>query len=327
MITKVTLEAVAAELYAVLPGDFVGARTAYAKEARASGDAALARRIKVLKKPTKAAWATNLLVRGDREQVDALLSLGAELRDAQERLAGDELRALSSRRRALVGGLVTTARRLAEEAGDPLGDPGAEEVAQTLNAALTDAAAAAALDTGLLVDTLAATGFEPVDLDGKVAVPEAVGEVQTRPRLRAVPSPPTEPAEPKKPAAKKPAEKSAPKKPAAKKPAKKKPEPKKAPPKDDRSAAEAKAERRRKAAEADLAAARAAVEEAEERTASARAVVADLDQRRTALLDQLAALDREIAAAQRDVKAARQARAAAERAEAKAQRAVDRAAP
>lgn len=88
----VAIEDVAHELYGALPADFVSTRTAAAKEARASGDAPLARRIAALRKPTKAAWATNLLVREERSRVEALLELGTELRDAQERLDAAVLR-------------------------------------------------------------------------------------------------------------------------------------------------------------------------------------------------------------------------------------------
>lgn len=322
------VDEVAQALYVTLPADFVGARTAYAKEARADGDASSARRIGRLRKPTKSAWATNLLVRADPGRLDALQALGAELRSAQDRLAGAELRALASRRRDLVADLVAEARRLADEAGDPLGGPGADEVAQTLNAALTDAAAAAALDTGLLVDALVATGLEPVELDGKVALPESVGEVAERPRR--APSPtqpaPTRKARPRKapPEKKKPARREEPEErvedTAAEKAAAKA---------EEKAAARAaeerrRAERRRSDAEDRLVAARRAIEQAEQQTTSARGALDDLEQRRTALQDELARLDHDIAAAQRDVREARQARTAAERAEAKAQRAIDR---
>ena len=57
------LESTAAELYGLAPGDFVAARTAAEKQARAEGDRELAGKIRALGKPTAAAWVANQLVR------------------------------------------------------------------------------------------------------------------------------------------------------------------------------------------------------------------------------------------------------------------------
>ncbi|WP_279307335.1 hypothetical protein [Mumia quercus] len=284
--TEETLESVARPLYEGTPDDFVASRKALAAHARKAGDAPLARRIAALRKPTRAAWAVNLFVRSDPERVDALLALGEELREAQEQLAGAELRALASQRRALIGEAVTSVRTLAADAGSPLGEPVVEQVTQTLNAALADEAAAAALETGLLVDALSSTGFEPVDLDGKLAVPEALAG---RPRRR---GPRT-----KAPAKKAPAKTTPAKKGPTKKAPAKKVEPQ-APPGPDPEEVER---------------ADAAYEEASRRADEARAAVETLKRRRQEVRDELDEIETALADARTAESAARKDRAAAER--------------
>lgn len=284
--TEETLESVARPLYEAPPDDFVASRKTLAAEARKAGDAPLARRIAALRKPTRAAWAVNLLLRSDPERVDALLALGEELRDAQEQFAGAELRALASERRTLIGEAVTSVRALADEAGSPLGEPVVDQVTQTLNAALADEAAAAALETGLLVDALSSTGFEPVDLDGKVAVPEARAD---KPRRRG---------------------------PRKKAPAKKAPAKKAAPPKAEKKSAPPGPDPE------EVARADAAYEEASRRAADARAraeearaEVETLKRRRQEVRDALDEIETALADARTAESSARKDRAAAEREE------------
>ncbi|MGA3220105.1 MAG: hypothetical protein ABSE77_13685 [Acidimicrobiales bacterium] len=86
---------VADELYGLAPADFIAGRDARAAEARHSGDRELADAVKKLRRPSGGAWLANLLVRQRHEQVLDFLDLGAALRDAQARLAHDDLRKLS----------------------------------------------------------------------------------------------------------------------------------------------------------------------------------------------------------------------------------------
>jgi hypothetical protein len=168
------LEETATDLYALAPGDFTAERNRRAKEVRAAGDAALAERIQKLRKPTTAAWLLNTLVRHHRDEVDRVLSLGAELRAAQGVLSGDELRALDRTRRQLTHAVTEQARALGLEAGHPVSQQVATLVEESLRTAMADAGAAAALSTGLLTDSFSSTGLDPVAVDGVVAVPEAV---------------------------------------------------------------------------------------------------------------------------------------------------------
>ena len=105
----VDLDEVADELYAVPPEEFIALRTARQDEAKADGDKALAKEIGALPKPSAAAWACNLLVREHREEIEGLVELGDLLREAQENLAGDQLRALDVQRRQLLTALTRQA--------------------------------------------------------------------------------------------------------------------------------------------------------------------------------------------------------------------------
>lgn len=157
------LDAIAVELYALAPDDFTAARNARA----AASDRSLAARVKALRKPTAAAWAVDLLAR-DGQLAEALELAGA-LREAQDDLDGAELARLSRQRRALVAALATQAVGLAEDKGVTISAAARADIEKTINAAVMDAAAAAAVMTARLVRPLEATGFDAVD------VSEAVG--------------------------------------------------------------------------------------------------------------------------------------------------------
>ncbi len=168
------LAEIADQLYGLLPQDFTAARDAAAREARSTGARELAAHVKQLRRPSVSAWAVNLLARARREPLDDLLALGAELREAQAALAGDELRALSRQRHRVIASLADQARSLVNEAGQQLADAAAREVGATLEAGLADPAAAAAIRSGRLMRPLTSTGLEPVDLVGAVAAPDDI---------------------------------------------------------------------------------------------------------------------------------------------------------
>src|SRR3982750_4498924 len=105
---------VADRLYAEPLADFTAARDAEAK-AVAKEDKDLAARVKALKKPSVAAWAINLLVRREGDQIEQVLDLGESLRAAAESMSGDDLRALTRQRLQLTNALATTSRDLARE--------------------------------------------------------------------------------------------------------------------------------------------------------------------------------------------------------------------
>jgi hypothetical protein len=159
------------ELYGLLPGEFTAARNDRAKAAKAAGDKALGAELGRLPKPSVAAWGVNMLVRHRTAEIDQLLELGRTMRAAQEELDSDTLRTLGTQRRAVIGAVAKQARILGRELGQSLGEPAVEEIEQTLQAAMADPHAAAAVRCGRLVRPLTTVGFEPVDLTDAVAVP------------------------------------------------------------------------------------------------------------------------------------------------------------
>ncbi|MCW2766906.1 MAG: hypothetical protein JWO11_2865 [Nocardioides sp.] len=191
------LLAAADELYALGLAEFTPARDARAKELK-TVDADLSKRVKALKKPSVAAWVVNLLVRHEADQVERVLAVGAALREAQASLAGEELRALTRQRRQLTAAVTSQARAVAKEHGTRVTESVAEQVEATLTAAMVDEDCAKAVRSGLLVTALTSTGVDRVELDGAVAVPEALGFSATprtdeaepaRPELHVVPDP------------------------------------------------------------------------------------------------------------------------------------------
>ncbi len=152
------LDEVADELYGLPPGEFVAARTEAARRARTAGDRALAGGIGALGRPSTAAWACNALVRDRPDEIAGLVELGDLLREAQESLAGDELRALGTQRSRLLAALTRQARVLAARLGHPISDAVAGQVEQTLRAALADPAAGEALLAGRLTGPLSYQG-------------------------------------------------------------------------------------------------------------------------------------------------------------------------
>jgi hypothetical protein len=168
------LAAVADALYAGPPEGFTEARNQAAKQQQDGGGKELAGRIKKLKKPSVAAWAVNLLVRRESEQIDSVLGFAEQLRAAAEALDGEELRALTRQRRQLTTALASTARSLAREAGVRLTGPVVDQVEGILTAAMLDPVAAQAVRTGRVVTAFTSTGVSELELDGVVAVPEAI---------------------------------------------------------------------------------------------------------------------------------------------------------
>jgi len=190
--TTEELASVADRLYAAPADSFTEHRN---QAAKGSGDKALAAAVKKLKKPSVAAWAVNLLVRRESDQIDSVLELAASLRAAAEALDGDELRALTRQRRQLTNALATTARALARDAGVRLTGPVVDQVEGMLNAAMLDPVAAQVVRTGRVVTAFTSTGLGELDVAAVVAVPEALDvaaqpvepEEQAPPELRVVP--------------------------------------------------------------------------------------------------------------------------------------------
>jgi hypothetical protein len=160
----VDLETATNELYALSPDEFIERRQQLVAEARAAKDRQLATQIGKLRRPTRSAWLINLLARQEPDDVTALLELGTALQEAQQRMAGDELRQLSAQRRKTVDALARRAVELGGEQGYSAPDGATQEVSQTLQTALGDPEIAELVRTGTLIQAVTYGGFGPTDL-------------------------------------------------------------------------------------------------------------------------------------------------------------------
>ncbi|MEU6751212.1 hypothetical protein ABZ914_33790, partial [Spirillospora sp. NPDC046719] len=170
------------ELYGVVPEEFVATRTRLAREARTEGDAALAKRIAGLRRPTLSAWAVNLLARSAADDLGGLLDVGARMREAWG--SGGGLGDLERQRARLVAALLRRAGELAAEAGRPLRDQAVREVEDTLQAATVDEEVADEVREGRLPQPRSHTGFVPA---GFALAPETGAEREPKAAKRPKP--------------------------------------------------------------------------------------------------------------------------------------------
>jgi hypothetical protein len=178
------------ELYTGDPDAFMDRRKALAAAAREQGDAAAAKEIAALRKPTRSAWTLNALVRTESDAIDRLTELGAQLREAERRLDGGAMRDLSRQRRDLVDDLTRKAFAATEQKGPS--SALREEVNATLLAAIADPDIAEQLASGRLVRSAQWDGFGSNGGDTGGAA---------RPALTVVPSPRAEPRKEREPTA------------------------------------------------------------------------------------------------------------------------------
>ena len=200
-----------AELYSSDPDEFTQRRAALVARARTAGDAAAAKRIAALRRPTRSAWVLNRLARSAPGVTSQLDALGEELRAAHRSLDGAAIRELSSRRRELIDAL---ARQAFAVSG--VDSPTAAlrvEVTATLGAALADPQVAERLGAGTLERAASGDGFGsagPPELTlitspGQHATPAVrapPGPARPAAKVAAPARPATKPAAPARPAAK-----------------------------------------------------------------------------------------------------------------------------
>jgi hypothetical protein len=151
------VSAAAADLYGLDPQEFTDRRKTLAAAARAVGDAAAAKQISALRKPTRAAWIVNRLARADPGAAGRLASLAAGLRAAEQARDGPRLRELSAVRGQLIDALTGQAVVAAGVPNPPAGLR--EEVSATLTAALADPDVAAEFAAGTLTRAAQWAGF------------------------------------------------------------------------------------------------------------------------------------------------------------------------
>ena len=161
---------IAAELYAGAPEEFVARRKELADQAKKAGEKDLAKQVMALRKPTKSAWLVNLLAHHEADRIESWLELGVAMTEAQQNLAGDQLRELNTQRSTAARQLSRRAAELATEAGQSTTDAALQEVSSTLQAAWTDPEFAELLRNGWVHQVVAYGGFGPLSL---TAVPPA----------------------------------------------------------------------------------------------------------------------------------------------------------
>lgn len=181
---------VVAQLYGGSRDEFLAARSKRAAEAKADGDADLARRIAALRKPTVAAWLVNQLVRRHPEDVDDLVAVAGELGDAHRHGTGERLREAGAARRDLLRRLEGHVRELARDTGVRLSDDTATQIDTTFQAALINSAALAAVRSGQLNT---AVGLDADLLDQWPAADVTRPPSTPRPRQQPEPEPEPEP--------------------------------------------------------------------------------------------------------------------------------------
>ncbi|KRE43356.1 hypothetical protein [Knoellia sp. Soil729] len=168
--TDHVVAAAAAQLYAVPLAEFVASRKVLAASAKADGDAAAAKEILALRKPTVTAWAMNLASRADPGVIRDLVGLGARMRAAQARLDASVLTSVRGERDATLAAYVEHVAQVATTAGAALSGSGRDEVRASAIAALADESASHALASGQLTRALSYSGFGEVDLSGAVGI-------------------------------------------------------------------------------------------------------------------------------------------------------------
>jgi hypothetical protein len=151
------------DLYGLPLAEFTPERNALVKRLRSAGKREEADEAGAARKPTVAAWAVNQLVRREKKQLEALISLAAELRKAQAALVGGgeaaDVLSLSERERGLVRELVVKAAAILSESGGRASEATLDEVGETLHAAALDEEAGAAVAGGRLVKERRAIGL------------------------------------------------------------------------------------------------------------------------------------------------------------------------
>ena len=182
----------ATELYGADPQEFTDRRKALAAAARAAGDAAAAKQIAALRKPTRAAWVVNQLARADPGAPARLAALGAALRAAEEAKDGPRLRELSAARGALLDELTGQALAAAGVTDPSYGLR--EEVQETLTSVLADPDVAAEFAAGTLTRAAQWAGFGAASFGLAPDADDASPEAPPLPETPSAPETPPAPA-------------------------------------------------------------------------------------------------------------------------------------
>lgn len=177
------------QLYGLPMDEFTSARDRLASGLKEQGDSDAAAQVKKRRRPTVSAWVVNQLVRKHRTDVQKLLSVGDEVREAQRAaLSGggaERIRQITERRRRILDRLLDQAEDLLGGAGHATSRATLDGVGDTLMAATVDEEAAEAVRAGRLSRELTpSSGFEAIADQIPVST-EAVSKQDRRARERA----------------------------------------------------------------------------------------------------------------------------------------------
>jgi hypothetical protein len=175
---------IADDLYSLVPAQFTAAREDRARQAKADGQGDVATAVRKLSRPTVSAWVVNQLVRSQPDAMARLFAVADALAGAQRELDGDKLRELSAQRRQVIAELMSEAAAMAAASGQRLTEATSTEVRATLEAAIADPRAGAAVRSGQLTRALAYAGLGEVDLTAALATPPPARSREAAPALR-----------------------------------------------------------------------------------------------------------------------------------------------
>jgi hypothetical protein len=151
-------------LYGLPLDEFTPSRDALAKELQREGQRQQAAWVKVLRKPSAAAWVVNQLVRTKPQEAKRLLEAGEKLREVHERLLVGEASATELRNEAdgeneAVRALLASAPGLLDRDGHEPSGSTVEKAEETLRAVAPDERARTEFVVGRLTRERRATGL------------------------------------------------------------------------------------------------------------------------------------------------------------------------
>ena len=149
------------DLYALDLESFTAQRDALAARVKREGDAEAAKKIKALRKPSRAAWAVNQLARDKPDLVRELVELRSRIKTST---SADALRKLADSRHRVIAELADDARALLRKAGHS----GQAETVRRVVATLHAVGASDQTDmirAGRLTSEVSATGFEELAVE------------------------------------------------------------------------------------------------------------------------------------------------------------------
>ncbi len=148
------------DLYSAPLAEFTALRNEIAGELAAEDRGTEAAEVKKLKKPPVTAWATNLLARGARSKLEALIAASEKMEQGLSAGRGDAVSSATADRRRALTALRKEAARILEDAGHNAGAAHLERIVRNLQFAAADAATREDLLRGRLSSDVEPSGLE-----------------------------------------------------------------------------------------------------------------------------------------------------------------------